>query len=87
MFKFFSRIFSKLFPSKYEKDVKTIKPLVEEINSNYEEYQKLTDDELKQKTTGFKETIQNNTKEYEEKIVELQEKLKGDLTHQERIDI
>jgi preprotein translocase subunit SecA len=87
MFKFFSRIFSKLFPSKYEKDVKTILPLVEEINSYYEEYQKLSDDELRQKTAELKEIIQNNTKEYEDKINELQEKLKGELTHQERIDI
>ncbi len=83
MFKFISKI----FPSKHEKDVKHILPLVEEINAYYEEYQKLSDDELRQKTAEFKELIKQNTKELEEKIVEYQDKLKGDLTHQERQDI
>lgn len=83
MFKFISKI----FPSKYEKDVKAILPLVEEINSYYEEYQKLTDDELRQKTIEFKEIIRQNTEELEKNIAELGEKLKGELTHQERVDI
>jgi preprotein translocase subunit SecA len=83
MFKFIS----KLFPSKHVKDVKGLLPIVEEINSYYEEYQKLTDDELRQKTAEFKELIKQNTQELEEKIAEYQEKLKGDLTHQERVDI
>lgn len=83
MFKFISKI----FPSKHEKDVKHIQPLVGEINSYYEEYKKLSDDELKQKTSEFKELIRQNTQELEEKIVEYQDKLKGELTHQERQDI
>lgn len=77
----------KIFPSKHEKDVKSILPLIGEINSYYEEYQKLTDDELKQKTQEFKELIKNNTQELEDKIVELQSKLKEELTHQQRVDI
>jgi preprotein translocase subunit SecA len=77
----------KIFPSKHEKDVKGILPLIGEINSYYEEYQKLSDDELRQKTQEFKEIIKNNTKELEDKITELQAKLQEDLTHQERIDV
>ncbi|TFG37739.1 MAG: preprotein translocase subunit SecA, partial [Candidatus Aminicenantes bacterium] len=83
MFKFISKI----FPSKHEKDVKHVQPLVEEINSYYEEYQKLSDDELRQKTAEFKELIKQSTLELDEKIIECQAKLKGDLTHQERQDI
>jgi preprotein translocase subunit SecA len=83
MFKFLSKI----FPSKHEKDVKAILPLIEEINSYYDEYQKLTDDELRQKTIEFKEIIKQSTEELEKNISELQEKLKGELTHQERVDI
>ncbi len=83
MFKFFSKI----FPSKSEKDIKSILPLIDEINSYYEEYQKLSDDELRQKTNEFKQLIQERTKETEAQILELQEKLKTDITHKEREDV
>lgn len=83
MFKFLS----KLFPSKHEKDVKELLPYVEEINQYYEEYKNLSDEELIAKTQQFKELIKNNTKELEEKIANLQEKLKTDITHQERQDV
>ncbi len=75
---------SKLFPSKHEKDVKELWPYVEEINGFYEEYQKLSDDELRQKTQEFKEIINTNKQEIEAHIVELNEKLKTDITHDER---
>ncbi len=35
------KILSKFFPSKHEKDVKLVQPLVEEINRIYEEYNPL----------------------------------------------
>jgi len=40
------KLLSKIFPSKHEKDVKAILPIVEEINKYYEEYQELSDEEL-----------------------------------------
>lgn len=78
---------SKLFPSKHEKDVREIFPYVEEINGFYEDFQKLSDDELRNKTVEFKELIKNNTQDLESKISSLQEKLKSDITHEERQDI
>ncbi|MFI5145156.1 MAG: preprotein translocase subunit SecA [Ignavibacteria bacterium] len=78
---------SKLFPSKHEKDVKEILPYIGLINEFYEEYKKLSDDELRAKTAEFKELIINNTKELEDKITEFQDKLKTDVTHSERQDI
>lgn len=83
MFKFLSKI----FPSKHEKDVRELLPYVEEINQYFEEYKKLSDDELRAKTQEFKELIKNTTKELEDKITEKQEKLKSDITHEERQDI
>ena len=41
------KLLKKIFPSKNEKDVKELLPLVDEINSFYETYQSLSDDELK----------------------------------------
>jgi preprotein translocase subunit SecA len=51
-------ILSKTFGTKNEREVKKLWPLVKEINRIEEEYQKLTEDELKAKTNEFKERIQ-----------------------------
>ena len=73
----------KLFGSKHERDVKSLLPLVKEINGFYEEYQKLTDDELRAKTGEFRGRIQERLKETEEKLAacrkELQEGAEGSV--------
>ncbi len=81
------KFISKLFPSKHEKDVKEIRPVVDKINEYYEEYNKLTDEQLIEKTQEFKGRIKNEAGEIENKIIELQEKLKEDLTHDEIVEI
>jgi len=80
------KFLKKIFPSKNEKDVKELLPIVDEINSYYEQYQSLSDDELKAKTPEFKQRIKDRTSEIENKITELQEKLKTDISHEERVD-
>ncbi len=52
-------IFSKIFGTYSEKEVKRVMPLVEKINSLEDEISKLTDSELRAKTVEFKERIQN----------------------------
>lgn len=81
------KLISKLFPSKHEKDVKALLPYVEEINNYYEEYQKLSDEELRAKTQELKQRITDNTAEAEAKIAELREKLTQDLEHNERMGV
>lgn len=73
---------NKLFPSKHEKDVKELAPLVEEINEYYEEYQSLTDDELREKTQEFKRRIHDSVAEIESKLSNNKEELKKDLPHE-----
>ncbi|MDQ3020087.1 MAG: preprotein translocase subunit SecA [Bacteroidota bacterium] len=80
-------IFKKLFPSKHEKDVNSISPFVEVINSFFEEYNELTDEQLRSKTEEFKQKIVSETEETKKRIFELQEKLKEDVSHDERMDI
>lgn len=77
----------KLFPSKHDKDVNSILPIVEEINNFYEQFESLTDEQLIAKTTEFKEKIISETLETKSKIAELHEKLKEDIEHNDRIDI
>ncbi len=83
MFKFIT----KLFPSKHEKDVKELWPIIDGINGYYEEFKNLSDDEFKKKTQGFKDQIKERTREFEDKILELSDKLKNEMTHQERQDL
>ena len=51
-------IFSKIFKSYSEKEVKRVMPIVDKINSLETEIQKLKDTELKAKTNEFKERLQ-----------------------------
>jgi preprotein translocase subunit SecA len=81
------KFISKLFPSKHTKDIKIIQPEIDKINEYYAEYQKLTDEQLINKTTEFKNRIKSETSEIETRIAELQEKLKKDLSHEEINDI
>ena len=51
-------IFNKIFKSYSEKEVKRIMPIVEQINALEEEIEKLTDEELKNKTNIFKKELE-----------------------------
>ena len=53
----FLSILSKIFGNKYDKDIKQITPIVEEINKEYENLANLTHDELRKKTIAFKQQI------------------------------
>ncbi|MFQ5799089.1 MAG: preprotein translocase subunit SecA [Bacteroidota bacterium] len=66
----------KIFGSKSEKDIRAILPIVAEINHYVEDFQKLSDEELKGKTDEFRGRIKEATKELEEQIFQLREKLK-----------
>ncbi len=50
-------VLKKIFGSKNERDIKRMLPLVAQINQREEEYQKLSDDQLKAKTSEFKERL------------------------------
>ena len=52
-------IFSKIFKSYSEKEVKRVMPIVEKINSLEDEISKLTDEELKNKTNEFKSQLKD----------------------------
>ncbi|MBX7245612.1 MAG: preprotein translocase subunit SecA [Candidatus Sumerlaeaceae bacterium] len=50
---------TKLFGNKQARDMRKILPIVDEINAYYEEYQNLTDEELRAKTAEFKQRYQD----------------------------
>src|SRR5271169_4623763 len=68
---------SKIFPSKSDKDIKRIFPIVGEINGYYDQLQPLSDEELKGKTQEFRQRIAEATAEIEHEITSAKEQLKG----------
>ena len=50
-------VIGKLFGNKYDKDVKEITPIIEQINAEYGKLSTLTNDELRAKTSDFKNQI------------------------------
>jgi len=76
-----SDIITKIFGSKHERDVKRIRPIVEEINQIYEQYKSLSDEELKGKTEEFKQRIKERTGELEQQLDALKEEFVGIRTH------
>jgi preprotein translocase subunit SecA len=80
--------FKKLFGTKHDKDIKRLTPKVKEINKLYEEYNSLTDEQLKNKTNEFKEIIKSRIENLEKQKQKLQEKLQNEtLSSNEIMDI
>ena len=71
-------VLNKIFGSKHEKDVRALRPFVDEINVLYEEYGKLSDDELRAKTGEFRARIQEALKETDEALVVKRAELQKD---------
>ena len=68
---FISSLIKIFVGDKAKKDMKEIAPLVTQINAHQAQYKSLTNDQLRAKTTEFKERIATARKEYEEKIQSL----------------
>jgi len=62
-------LISKIFGgNKSEKDVKKITPLVGKINDFFTQYQQLSNDELRSKTTEFRNRIKQHLSTIDEEI-------------------
>jgi preprotein translocase subunit SecA len=68
MLGFLSKVFG---GSKSEKDIKSIEPLVAEINNHFNSYQSLSNDELRGKTVEFKQRIGEHLKSINDEIASL----------------
>ena len=64
---------AKVFGSKSERDLKTILPLVKEINAHYEQLRSLSNDELRGKTIEFKAAIAEYLKGVDAEIAEVKQ--------------
>lgn len=69
---FLGKIMEAIFGSKYEKDVKSINPLVKQINEEYAKLKALSHDELRAKTGYFKQRIADYLSGIDAEITALQ---------------
>ncbi|MBK6274088.1 MAG: preprotein translocase subunit SecA [Saprospirales bacterium] len=88
MLNFLQKGLSKIFGSKSNRDIKSVEPIVTEINLHFEQYQQLNHDELRNKTQSFKERIKEYLSEIDAQIAELTQKAEvdnADLDEKEEI--
>ncbi|NLE06109.1 MAG: preprotein translocase subunit SecA, partial [Crenarchaeota archaeon] len=79
---------SKFFGNKSEKDIKHIMPIVEEINTIYASLNSLSDEELKSKTTEFKNYIATNKQTLEDEKANILKRLRDEkLSSDETADL
>jgi preprotein translocase subunit SecA len=69
---------NKIFGSRHEKEVKKILPIIDEINRIYEEYDELTDEEVRAKTDEFKNIIKQNSQDLEDEKEAISERLRNE---------
>src|SRR5690606_36963447 len=72
------KFLSKLFGSKCEKDMKGVQPLDNKVKEEYEKLSGMKNDELRAKTSEFKQRIADYLKEIDDEINEI--KLEADGT-------
>ena len=70
---------SKLFGSKSERDVKGIQPIVEKVKNEFAKLQGISNDELRAKTIGFKETIKNGLSAIDAELQAIKDRLETEL--------
>lgn len=79
MLDFLTSSISKIFGSKSERDVKELTPIVDQVHQASEKITRLSNDELRSKTTDFKKRIQDRIAEEEAQITELRNRAEADL--------
>jgi preprotein translocase subunit SecA len=70
---------SKLFGSKSDRDVKAIQPIVEKVKAAYAKLENLSDDELRQQTVNFKETIKTGLAAIDSEIQAIKTRIETEL--------
>ncbi len=72
----------KLFGNKADKDVKGLEPFVGKINTEFNKLENLTNDELRGKTTSFKQQVNDYLSEIDIKIADLKSEIKNTTVHE-----
>ena len=77
-------ILGKLFGNKYDKDVKGIMPIVEQINKEFSEFKDLSNDDLRDKTLSLKIRVSEFTSSEKEEVENLKKEAESDISPEEK---
>ena len=81
------KFISKLFGNKYDKDIKSIMPIIESIKNESSKLKSISNDQLRNKTTIFQNAIFKNIETENNNILELKQKAKLKETSTNEKDI
>ncbi|WP_282037262.1 preprotein translocase subunit SecA [Saccharicrinis aurantiacus] len=84
----FGNLLTKMFGSKYDRDLKELNPIVDLVKKVSPELEKLTHDELRQRTQDLKNKIRDSYKTESDRITELKAKTEDisvDISEREKI--
>src|SRR6185295_2622620 len=73
-----NKVVGKLFGSKAESDLKEINPFISEIKELYPQVEKLSNDELRNKTFEFRNKINEHLRETEDELNSLANQVEND---------
>ena len=73
----FNNLLKSLFGDKSTRDMKQIRPIVEKVKAAYPEIKTLTNDQLRARTKGLQQQLQDAVKGQKEKIAELKVQIEG----------
>jgi preprotein translocase subunit SecA len=81
------KLFKKVFGTKYDRDVKAYAPVVDQINTHFESYSSLSNDELRGKTIEFRQRIADHLQGIDQTIEDLQQQARDtvDLNEKEAV--
>ncbi|HOW26224.1 MAG TPA: preprotein translocase subunit SecA [Bacteroidales bacterium] len=69
---------NKLLGNKSQRDINSVNPIVDQIKKAYEKITLLSNDELREKTSEFRQTLQSAIRENEDRIRQLKESIEED---------
>ena len=77
-------IFSKIFGSKADRDMKSIRPMLDKVLAAYPAIDALSNDGLRAKSAALRQIIRDRTAKDEERVAEIREQLEHDLPVEEK---
>src|ERR671932_2871002 len=82
-------LLTKVFGTRHEREAKRVRPIIDQINEDWERLKALPEAELRQQTEKFRAILRERTGELEAKIAELKERKRvtADAADREAIDI
>lgn len=81
------KVIQKIFGTKYDRDVKTYSPVVDEINEHFRSYENISNDELRNKSLDFKNRIAEHLTGIDADINALKEQAESEADLERREDL